>query len=148
MEALFGLTGHLRSRGSTAEEAYASTSTKGTVRRVVRERICTPDIELLLVSLRPFHLPREFQQLFFTIVYIHLRANAQLITDVTHRLDSICAEAPKFILGDFNHCSLKKTMRTYEQHVTCATTQKNSMLNLCYGSVGPLLECHTTTVCT
>lgn len=60
---------------------------------VVRERICTPDIELLSISLRPHYLPREFQQLFFTIVYIHPRANAeaaaQLMGDVTHRLDNI-----------------------------------------------------------
>ena len=32
----------------------------------VRERICTPDVELLCVSLRPFYLPREFPQLFIT----------------------------------------------------------------------------------
>ncbi|KAL7850264.1 hypothetical protein SRHO_G00196130 [Serrasalmus rhombeus] len=29
---------------------------------VVRERMCTPDIELLTISLRPHYLPREFQQ--------------------------------------------------------------------------------------
>ena len=106
---------------------------------VVRERICTPDIELLTISLRPFYLPREFQQLFFTIVYIHPRANAsaasQLIAEVTHRLDAICPDAPKFVLGDFNHCVLDKTLRTYEQYVTCATTHRNSTIDLCYGSV-------------
>ena len=106
---------------------------------MVREEICTPDIELLTISLRPFYLPREFQQLFFTIVYIHPRANAsaatQLIADVTHRLDTICPDAPKFVLGDFNHCLLDKTLRTYEQYVTCATTLRNSTIDLCYGSV-------------
>jgi hypothetical protein len=35
----------------------------------IRDRICTPDIELLSVSLRPFYLPREFPQLF--IISIH-----------------------------------------------------------------------------
>ena len=29
----------------------------------IRDRICTPDIKLLSVSLRPFYLPREFPQL-------------------------------------------------------------------------------------
>ena len=43
---------------------------------VVRDTLCTPDIELLSVSLRPFYLPREFPQLFFTLVYNHPRANA------------------------------------------------------------------------
>lgn len=106
----------------------------------VREKICTADIELLSISLRPFYLPREFQQLFYTLVYIHPRANpaaaAQLIADTTHKLDEICPDAPKFILGDFNHCDLSKTMRTYEQYVTCTTTQKRSSIDLCYGSVG------------
>ncbi len=106
---------------------------------VIREKLCTPDNELLSVSLRPHYLPREFQQLFFTLVYIHPRANAataaQLIVDVTHRLDSICPDAPKFILGDFNHCTLTKSLKTYEQYVTCATTLRNSTIDLCYGSV-------------
>lgn len=106
---------------------------------VIREKLCTPDIELLSVSLRPHYLPCEFQQLFFTLVYIHPRANAaaaaQLIVDVTHRLNSICPDAPKFILGDFNHCTLTKSLKTYEQYVSCATTIRNSTIDLCYGSV-------------
>ncbi len=105
----------------------------------IREKILTPDIELLTVSLRPFYLPWDFQQLFFTLVYIHPRANtsaaAQLIADITHRLDLICPEALKFILGDFNCCTLSKTLRMYEQYVTCTTTQKNTVIDLCYGSV-------------
>ena len=82
----------------------------------IRERICTADLELLSISLRPFYLPREFQQLFYTVVYIHPRANAsaaaQLIADTTHKLDEICPDAPKFILGDFNKCDLGRTLRT------------------------------------
>lgn len=46
---------------------------------VIRERICTADVELLSISLRLFYLPREFQQLFFTLVYIHPRANASAV---------------------------------------------------------------------
>ena len=38
---------------------------------IVRETLCTPDIELLSVSLHPFYLPREFPQSFITLVYIH-----------------------------------------------------------------------------
>lgn len=84
---------------------------------VVREKTCTADLELLTISLRPFYLPRE--PLFFTVVYIHPRANvsaaALLIDDVTGRLDSLCPDAPKFILWDFNKCDLTKTLTTYEQ---------------------------------
>lgn len=106
---------------------------------VIREKISTTDVELLSISLRPFYLPCEFQQLFYTLVYIHPRADAsaaaQLISGITHKLDSICPEAPKFFLGDFNHCNLKKTLRTYEQYVTYSTAHKNTILDLCYGSV-------------
>ena len=69
----------------------------------VRERICTTDLELLMISLRPFYLPREFQQLFYTLVYIHPRASAtaaaQLIADVMSRLDVVCSDTPTFVLG-------------------------------------------------
>lgn len=105
----------------------------------VRERICTPDIELLSISLRPFYLPREFPQLFFTLIYIHPRANAtaaiQVITDLSYRLDSICSDAPKFFLGDLNHVRLDRPLRSYEQYLSSPTTQKNTTLDLCYGNV-------------
>lgn len=41
----------------------------------VKERVCTKDIELLTVALRPQYLPCEFPQLFVTVVYIHPQAN-------------------------------------------------------------------------
>lgn len=95
---------------------------------VVRESLCTPDIELLSVSLRPFYLPREFPQLFFTVVYIHPLANSAKVSDVLYqlsqRLDSLSPDAPKFILGDFNNCSLKNCLRTYYQYVNCCTRKK------------------------
>ncbi|XP_053273985.1 hairy and enhancer of split-related protein helt-like [Pleuronectes platessa] len=59
---------------------------------------------------------QEFQQLFYTVVYIQPRANAsaaaQLIADTTHKLDEICPDAPKFILGDFNKCDLGGAYRS------------------------------------
>lgn len=105
---------------------------------VVRESLCTPDIELLSISLRPFYLPREFPQLFFTVVYIHPMANSAKVSDVLYqlsqRLDTLSPDAPKFILGDFNNCSLKNCLRTYYQYVTCCT-RKNKTLDKCYGNV-------------
>ena len=104
----------------------------------VRERICTPDVELLSVSLRPFYLPREFPQLFITVVYIHPRAHApsacKTVYDVVQKLQSISPEAPAFILGDFNHVSLKKSVPYFHQYVTCPT-RRDKTLDLCYGSV-------------
>ncbi len=71
----------------------------------LRESYCSEDIELLSSSFRPFYLPREFGQLFITIVYIHPRANFRavenIIYDVVDRLENIATDAPKFVSGDF-----------------------------------------------
>ena len=79
---------------------------------IVRDRLCTRDIEMLTVSLRPLYPPRECPQLFVTVVYIHSRANvdqtAQHICDVTQKLDALSTDA-RFILGDFNQCSFKQS---------------------------------------
>ena len=124
----------------------------------VREALCTPDIELLSISLRPFYLPRKFPQLFFTLVYIHPRANTSRAIEHTtgniYKLDSIFPDAPKFILGDFNHCTLNKTLKTYHQYVTCPT-RFNKTINFvpaqCLARTRPLhylpLDQPTTTVC-
>lgn len=62
---------------------------------LVRESLCTPDIELLSVSLDPFYLPRV-PQLFMRLC-IHLKANVgnatKTIMDTLHRLKSITLEA-------------------------------------------------------
>lgn len=71
--------------GAKVLEVYVSTSTYTVV---VGEKICNSDVELLSISLHPFYLPREFQQLFYMLLYIHTQANesvaAQLITDIMH----------------------------------------------------------------
>ena len=104
----------------------------------MREQLCTPDIELLTVSLRPLYLPRECPQLFVTVVYIQPRANvdraAQHICDVTQKLDALSADAPKFLLGDFTQCKLENCLQTYHQYITCPT-RKDKTIDLCHGSV-------------
>ncbi len=73
---------------------------------------------------------QESPKIFSTFLYIYPRTNTssatQLITEVTNRVDALSCDTPKFILGDFNHCQIHKTLKTYEQCVTCATTEKNS----------------------
>lgn len=105
---------------------------------VIRKKICTPDIELLSMSLRPSYLPREFPQLFLTIVYIHPRANtdkaADVIYNINQEFDEISPDAPKFVMGDFNNCTLKRALPTYSQYVTCST-RNNKVIDLCYGSI-------------
>ncbi|KAK0150901.1 hypothetical protein N1851_007984 [Merluccius polli] len=84
---------------------------------LVREKLCTKDIELLSVSMRPFYLPREFPQIFVTIVY-----------------EALSPDAPNLILGDFNHCSLNKTLKCFYKYVSCPT-RNGKILDQCYGSI-------------
>lgn len=101
----------------------------------VRGCICTPDIELLSVSLCPFYLHREFPQLFITIVYIHPNAHpastCSIISEVVQKLQAPSPDAPKFIMGDFNHVSLKSTLGNLYPYVSCPTRQ-DKILDLCY----------------
>ncbi len=91
------------------EAVCAATSTRGTVTRSwFGRRFALPHrtVDYLSQALLPATgVPTV---VFFNIVYIHPRANAlataQLIADLTRHLDAICPDAPKFILGDFNHC--------------------------------------------
>ncbi len=104
----------------------------------IRDRTCTPDTELLSVLVRPFYLPREFPQIFISVVYIHPKANiknaAHVIRQSTERLQSLCPDAPVFILGDFNQCKLRSTLTHFYQYVTCPT-HFNKTLDLCYGYI-------------
>ena len=43
----------------------------------LKEQHCCADVELLTVALRPFYLPREFHQMFVTVVYIHPKADVR-----------------------------------------------------------------------
>ena len=117
----------------------------------VRQQVCTPDAELLSVSLRPKHLPREFGQVFITVLYVHPAANetraTTTIADCVHTLELISPEAPCFVLGDFNKCSLRSALPSYQQYVSSATTlpsyqqyvssttRAGKILDCCYGNV-------------
>lgn len=60
---------------------------------LVSERLCTKDVELLSLSMRPMYLPREFPQIFVTVVYVHPKANeksaSELISQYVHKLQSL-----------------------------------------------------------
>lgn len=104
----------------------------------LRDSYCSEDIELLSISLRPFYLPREFGQVFVTVVYIHPRANTRVaanrICDTVVKLENIAPDAPKFILGDFNACSIKSVLPNYYQYVKCPTRREKT-LDLCFGNI-------------
>ena len=51
---------------------------------MVKITICSRDIELLAVSLRPHYMPREFSHAIVVVVYIPPRAIAETACDVIH----------------------------------------------------------------
>lgn len=57
---------------------------------LVRESLCTKDVELLSLSMRPMYLPREFPKIFVTVVYVHPKANeksaSELISQSVNKL--------------------------------------------------------------
>lgn len=104
----------------------------------VREKMCTPDCELLALSMRPTYLPREFGQLFFVVVYVHPQANnmrtAAVIAECVDKLRVVSHDAPVFVLGDGNNCNLQTIMPDFQQYVTCHT-RSNKILDKCYGNI-------------
>ena len=75
----------------------------------VKKRVCTEDVELISVSLRPRYLPRAFGLIFVTVVYAQVfdlasaaRAGNTIAATV-RELQLLSADAPCFIVGDFNH---------------------------------------------
>lgn len=111
---------------------------------VVKERVCSPDIELLAVGLRPYYLPREFSHVIAIVVYIPPSANATTACDVIHSvtagLQTMHQDAFVLILGDFNHVSLNRTLLTFSQFVDCPT-RGNKTLDLLYANVKEAYSC-------
>ena len=104
----------------------------------VKKKVCTPDYEILTVGLRPFYLPREFNQIFITVTYIQPKADVQVASDaislIIQELETVSPDSAKFILGDFNQCRLNKVLPSYHQYVD-KPTRNGATLDLCYGNV-------------
>ncbi|CAM4567741.1 unnamed protein product [Leuciscus chuanchicus] len=100
--------------------------------------ICTPDVEILTLSLRPFYLPREFPTVIFGCVYCppdaNIQAAAELIAENANSMLSKYPRAPVFYMGDYNNCSLDSVLPSFHQYVHCPT-RKGNVLDLCYGNV-------------
>lgn len=95
--------------------------------------ICTPNIEMLTLSLRPFHLPRKFPTVVLCCVYIPPSGNA-------NRLQGKYPKAPVFIAGDFNNCRLNKVPLSFIQYVDIPT-RKGNILDLCHGNTADAYTC-------
>ena len=83
----------------------------------VKERHCTPDIELLAVGMRPYYLPREFTSTIIIAVYIPPSADAaaacEVISSTAAKLLTQHPDAFMVITGDFNHASLEQLPPVY-----------------------------------
>ncbi|KAL3987852.1 KRAB domain-containing zinc finger protein [Sarotherodon galilaeus] len=103
----------------------------------VKEQLCSRDIELLAVSMRPYYLPREFSHVIAITAYVPPSANADAACDTLHsvvsRLQTQSPRALLIISGDFNHASLDSTLPTFTQYVTCPT-RDNKTLDLLYAN--------------
>lgn len=103
----------------------------------IRERVCTPDYEILTVSFRPFYLPREFGQITIILVYVpgpDDDAAGERIAKSYNDALSRSADQPVFVLGDFNSCDLSEHLPTLQQYVDCPTRCKKT-LDRCYGNI-------------
>lgn len=91
----------------------------------VKESQCVKDIEYLVVSCRPFYLPREFGKVDLFIVYIPPDADesvaAETLENCINKYENECPVSVKIILGDFNHCDFQEKVPTYVQTVKCPT---------------------------
>ena len=104
----------------------------------VKEIVCTPDIELLAVGLRPYYLPREYTCAIVVVVYIPPSTNTTRACDVIHSsvasLQTAHSGAFLTINGDFNHAKLPKTLTGFTQYVKCST-RENKILDKMYANV-------------
>ncbi len=87
---------------------------------VVRENLCTPDINLCLSLAFPV---QRVSSNFLTVEYIFTQrkifTRQQKLFLTSHKFTkSLSPDAPKFILGDFNNSPVKKFLHTYYNHTT------------------------------
>ena len=104
----------------------------------MKQRVCTKDIELLALSLRPYHLPREIHQIRLFVVYIapsvDTQAAASMIQELATQAEAEAPDSATFVMGDLNLCSLKEHLPTYQQCVTCPT-HNTACLDQYYGNI-------------
>ena len=105
---------------------------------IVRESVSTANVDILTLSFRPDYLPRDFGQIFVTVVYCQPKALEKdclkSLRDIVDKMNKVSPLAPHIICGDFNQNDLKKQLPNFYQYVSC-TTRKNAVLDKCYGNI-------------
>ena len=89
----------------------------------ITSSICDSNIEALTVNLRPFYIPREFTNIFITVLYIPPSANKatafEYVDNLCNKLANDKPDSLQIILGDMNRCKLK--LPNFTQYVSCST---------------------------
>lgn len=101
-------------------------------------RSCTPNLELLTISCRPFYLPREFTSVIVNAVYIPPQADTDTALCELHEAliqhQTQNRNAVLIVAGDFNSANLKRTAPNFYQHINCPTRGERT-LDHCYTTV-------------
>lgn len=104
----------------------------------IKNKICTSDVEVLCLTLRPFYLPREFGCVILCVIYAPPSGNstraAYAISDCVNECQQQHPEAPVVLLGDYNQCRLEKAMPGFVQVIKCST-RKDKILDMCYTNI-------------
>ena len=104
----------------------------------VTQDTCTPDVEILSASLRPYYLPREFPKVNVNIVYVPPDGNdsiaAQAISDVVNQQLTASPDSVVIVTGDFNTCVIDSYIPHFTQYIDCPT-RKEKTLDKCYVNV-------------
>lgn len=99
----------------------------------IKSHTCTPNTEILTVTIRPYYIPCEFSHVVVVAVYVpHRNASKEATEEIqktVHRIES--ASLIVVITGDFNHCTAKASGTHYYQHVKWG----GMILDHCYTKV-------------
>ena len=85
-----------------------------------------------------FYLPREFSNIVLCCVYVPPSADALAAADtIASYMQSMLLrypDAPVFVMGDFNSCTLDTALPSFHQYVH-VPTRNNKTIDLCYGNI-------------
>ncbi|XP_068569872.1 uncharacterized protein [Cebidichthys violaceus] len=99
---------------------------------------CSEDVEYITLRCKPFYLPRRLQSIILSVVYVPPCANEENalreLYDMISTHENTYPDAAVVVLGDFNHCNLKKTMPKLHQFVNFPT-RGNNTLDHCYSNI-------------
>ena len=104
----------------------------------IKEQLCSLDVELLAVGLRPYHLPGEIPHVIIVVLYIPLSANPTSACSTIHtsisKLQNKHPSALIIMSGDFNHVTMDTVLPTFKQYVSCPTREERT-LDLMYANI-------------